>query len=61
MPIDDPTGMQWIPEMRPTGNGYTVGQQFTLPEPGYYLVTLHKSEPSPSINYTVTFTLTSGS
>ena len=61
MTIEDPSGMQWIPEMRPTDNGYTIGQQFTLPEPGYYLVTVRKGEQTPSINYTITFTLNYGS
>jgi hypothetical protein len=61
MTIEDPSGIQWIPEMRPTDSGYTIGQQFALPEPGYYLVTLRKGEQTPSIHYTITFMLDDGS
>lgn len=57
MTIESPSGNQWIPEMMPADDGYTIGHQFTLPEPGYYLVTLTKGDDSPSTNYTVTFTL----
>lgn len=61
MTIDAPSGTQWIPEMQPSDNGYTIGQQFTLTEPGYYLVTLNKADQTPSVTYTVTFTLDYGS
>lgn len=61
MTIEDPSGMHWIPEMRPTDSGYTIGQQFTLPERGYYLVTLQKADQTPNTNYTITFTLDYGS
>jgi hypothetical protein len=60
MTIESPSGMEWIPEMQPTDTGYTVGQQFTLPEPGYYLVTVRKDEQTPGIEYTVTFTQNMG-
>jgi hypothetical protein len=56
MTVEAPSGMEWIPEMQPTDTGYTIGQQFTLPEPGYYLVTMRKDKQTPSIEYTVTFT-----
>jgi heat shock protein HslJ len=57
MTIESPSGNQWIPEMQQTADGYTIGQQFTLPEPGYYLVTLAKADHTPSTNYTITFTV----
>ena len=40
-------------------DGYTIGHQFVLPEPGYYLVTLAKGEQALATDYTVTFTLES--
>ena len=57
MTIADPAGMQRIPEMQATDTGYTIGHQFELPTPGYYLVTVAKGDHSPSTNYTITFTL----
>ncbi|MCC6456705.1 MAG: hypothetical protein IT328_17250 [Caldilineaceae bacterium] len=57
MTIESPSGNQWIPEMMTVSDGYTIGQQLTLPEPGYYLVTLTKADHTPSTNYTITFTL----
>jgi hypothetical protein len=57
MTIEGPSGNQWIPEMMTAPEGYTIGIQFSLPEPGYYLVTLAKADHTPSTNYTVTFTL----
>jgi hypothetical protein len=60
MTIEDPTGTQWIPEMQPNGSGYAIGQQLSLPAPGYYLVTLEKGARSPSTSYTMTFTLQYG-
>lgn len=35
MTIESPSGNQWIPEMMPLADGYTIGHQFTLTEPGY--------------------------
>jgi heat shock protein HslJ len=55
--VESPSGNQWIPEMMPAPEGYTIGIQFELPEPGYYLVTLTKADHTPSTNYTITFTL----
>jgi hypothetical protein len=57
MTIESPSGNQWIPEMMPTADGYTIGHQFALPEPGYYLVTLAKGDHTPSTNYTITFSI----
>lgn len=57
MTIESPSGNQWIPEMMTAPEGYTIGQQITLPEPGYYLVTLAKADHTPSTNFTITFTL----
>jgi heat shock protein HslJ len=57
MTIESPSGNQWIPEMMQTDSGYTIGHQLTLPEGGYYLVTLTKGDHTPSTNYTLTFTL----
>lgn len=59
MTIESPSGNQRIPEMMPADDGYTIGHQFVLPEPGYYLVTLAKGDEAPATNYTVTFTLVS--
>lgn len=58
MTIESPSGNQWIPEMMPVADGFTIGHQTVLPEPGYYLVTLTKGEESPATAYTITFTLT---
>jgi hypothetical protein len=57
MTIESPSGNQWIPEMMEATDGFTIGHEFTLPEPGYYLVTLAKGDHSPSTNYTITFTM----
>lgn len=57
MTIESPSGQQWIPEMMPDQDGYRIGHQLDLPEPGYYLVTLNKADHTPSTNYTITFTL----
>ncbi len=57
MTIESPSGNQWIPEMQEVPEGYTIGHQLTLPEPGYYLVSLAKGDHSPSTNYTITFTI----
>jgi hypothetical protein len=57
MTIESPSGNQWIPEMMPASEGYSIGHQFALPEPGYYLVTLVKGDHTPSTNYTITFVL----
>jgi hypothetical protein len=57
MTVESPAGNQWIPEMMPVADGYAIGHQFTLPEPGYYLVTLTKGDHTPSTNYTITFTI----
>jgi hypothetical protein len=58
MTIGEPNGMQRIPEMFPAeGGGYRIGHEFTLPESGDYLVTLTKSDQTPSTNYTVDFTI----
>ena len=59
MTIESPSGNQRIPEMMPADDGYTIGHQFVLPEPGYYLVTLAKGDEAPATDYTVTFTLVS--
>ena len=58
MTISLPNGMQRIPEMSPAdGGGYRIGHEFTLPESGDYLVTLTKSDHTPSTNYTADFTI----
>jgi hypothetical protein len=58
MTITVPNGMQRIPEMFPAeGGGYRIGHEFMLPESGDYLVTLTKSDQTPSTNYTVDFTI----
>jgi pimeloyl-ACP methyl ester carboxylesterase len=57
--IESPSGNRWIPEMRPTGTGYTIGHQFAVPEMGDYVVTLGKGDPSPSTNFEATFILQS--
>jgi len=57
MTIESPSGNQRIPEMMEADDGYTIGHQFVLPEPGYYLVTLTKGDEAAATNYTVTFTL----
>lgn len=59
MTIESPSGNQWIPEMMPAADGYTIGREFTVPEPGYYLVTLTKDAGTPSTNFTIAFTLQS--
>lgn len=59
MTIESPSGNQWIPEMMPAADGYTIGREFTVPEPGYYLVTLTKAEGTPRTNFTIAFTLQS--
>lgn len=59
MTIESPSGNQRIPEMMPADDGYMIGHQFVLIEPGYYLVTLAKGNEAPATNYTVTFTLAS--
>lgn len=56
MTIESPSGNQWIPEMMPADDGYTIGREFTTPEPGYYLVTLVKGEGTPQTNFTIAFT-----
>lgn len=56
MTIESPSSNQWIPEMMPADDGYTIGREFTVEEPGYYLVTLTKGEDTPSTNFTITFT-----
>jgi hypothetical protein len=61
MTIESPSGNQWIPEMMPAAEGYTIGHQATLPEPGYYLVTLATGDSAPATDYTITFTLDYGS
>lgn len=43
--------------MMPADDGYTIGHQSVLPEPGYYLVTLTKGDETPATDYTGTFTL----
>lgn len=58
MTIESPSGNQRIPEMMPADDGYTIGHQFALTEPGYYLVTLTKGDEAAATNYTVIFTLT---
>jgi hypothetical protein len=55
--IESPSGNRWIPEMMPAAEGYTIGQQFVVPETGDYLVTLAKADHSPSTNFEVTFTI----
>ncbi len=57
MTITLPNGMQRIPEMFPADNGYRIGHEFMLPESGDYLVTLTKSDHTPSTNYTADFTI----
>ena len=57
MTITMPNGMQRIPEMSPTDNGYRIGHELTLPESGDYLVTLTKADHTPSTNYTADFTI----
>jgi putative lipoprotein len=58
MTITEPNGMQRIPEMFPAeGGGYRIGHEFTLTESGDYLVSLTKSDHTPSTNYTADFTL----
>jgi heat shock protein HslJ len=59
MTIESPSGNQWIPEMMPADDGYTIGREFTAPEPGYYLVTLNKDAGTPSTSFTIAFTLQS--
>lgn len=59
MTIESPSGNQWIPEMMPADDGYTIGREFTVPEPGYYLVTLTKDAGTPRTNFTIAFTLQS--
>lgn len=59
MTIESPSGNQWIPEMLLAEDGYTIGREFTVPEPGYYLVTLTKDEGTPKTNFTIAFTLQS--
>jgi pimeloyl-ACP methyl ester carboxylesterase/heat shock protein HslJ len=56
MTITVPSGMQRIPEMFPAdGGGYLIGHEFILPESGDYVVTLTKSDQTPSTNYTADF------
>jgi pimeloyl-ACP methyl ester carboxylesterase len=58
MTITMPNGMQRIPEMSPAdGGGYRVGHEFTLPEPGDYIVTLTKADHTPSTNYAADFAI----
>lgn len=57
MTIESPSGNQWIPEMQESADGYTIGHEFILPEPGYYVVSLAKADHTPSTNYTITFTI----
>ncbi len=59
MTIESPSGNRWIPEMMPADDGYTIGREFTVPEPGYYLVTLTKDAGTPSKNFSIAFTLQS--
>lgn len=56
MTIESPSGNQWIPELMPADDGFTIGRAFTAPEPGYYLVTLAKGEGTPQTNFTIAFT-----
>ncbi|MCB0106650.1 MAG: META domain-containing protein, partial [Caldilineaceae bacterium] len=57
MTIEDPTGFSMIPEMREVEGGYAIGAQYTLPATGDYLVTLQKSDHTPSTDYSVKFTI----
>jgi hypothetical protein len=50
-----PTSLQRIPEAFAADDGYRVGHEFILPESGEHLVTLTKSDRSPSTNYTADF------
>jgi pimeloyl-ACP methyl ester carboxylesterase/heat shock protein HslJ len=58
MTITTPDGMKRIPEAFPAdGSGYRVGHEFTLDQTGDYLVTLSKSDQTPSTHFSAEFTL----
>jgi hypothetical protein len=58
MTITESNSMQRIPEMFPAdGVGYRIGHELTLPESGDSIVTLTKSDQTPSTNYTADLTI----
>ena len=59
MTITVANGMQRIPKAFPADDGYRVGHEFALTEPGKYLVTLTKAAHTPGTNYTADFTIKS--